>query len=94
MAWGFLIIGYVLIIAAIKGREAIDSLFDLLKQDFTGDSNFFAWVTTIALLAMLGMVKSIRPVTDAFIFLIFVVIFIGNRDLIAEFVRQVKAGTS
>lgn len=96
MAWAFLFIGIVLIITAWKKKQ--DDLFALLKDDFTGDGNFFYWVLAIVILIALGTFKPIRPVTDAFLGLVILVIIIApyrnGRDLFSEFRSQIKEGTN
>ena len=96
MAWGFLFIGMMLLIAAWKKKHK--ELFALLKDDFTGDGNFFYWVLAIIILAALGTYRPIRPVTDAFLGLVILVIIIApyrkGRDIFSEFRSQIKEGTS
>lgn len=96
MAWGFLLAGVLLLIASWKKKH--EELFTLLKDDFTGEGNFFYWVLAIVVLVALGSYRPIRPVTDAFLALVILVIIIApyrkGRDLFSEFRSQVKEGTS
>lgn len=96
MAWGFLFVGALFLIAAWKKKHK--ELFALLKDDFTGDGNFFYWVLAIIALAALGTFRPIRPVTDAFLGLVILVIIIApyrkGRDIFAEIRSQIKEGTS
>ena len=92
MAWAFLIIGLIVLVAAIRGKQT--DLWNLIRSDFTGSNNFFYWVLAVILLVALGTFKPIRPITDAFLGLIILVILIGNKDLVGSFTQQVKAGTS
>lgn len=92
MAWAFLIIGLIVLVAAIRGKQT--DLWNLVRSDFTGSNNFFYWVLAVILLVALGTFKPIRPITDAFLGLIILVILIGNKDLVGSFTQQVKAGTS
>lgn len=96
MAWGFLLIGAIMLIVSIRGKHT--ELYELLKDDFTGEGNFFNWVLAIIILVALGTFKPIRPVTDAFLTLVILVIVIApyrnNRDLFSEFRAQVREGTS
>jgi hypothetical protein len=95
MAWAFLTIGLILLIAAIRGKHK--DLFELAKSDFTGANNFFIWVLAIVILAALGTFRPIRPVTDAFLGLVILVIIIApyrnGRDLVSEFQAQLRNGT-
>lgn len=96
MAWAFLFIGMLFIISAWKDKQS--DLFALLQEDFTGQDNFFFWVLAIIILVSIGTFKPIRPITDAFLGLIVLVIVIApyknGRDLFAEFTAQIKEGTS
>lgn len=96
MAWGFLFVGALFLIAAWKKQHK--ELFALLKDDFSGSGNFFYWVLAIIALVALGTFRPIRPVTDAFLGLVILVIVVApyrnGRDLFSEFRSQVKEGTS
>lgn len=93
MAFALLVFGLIAIVAGIRGKH--DELFALLKDDFTGSQNFFVWVMAIAFLVMIGNVERIRPVSDAFLGLIIVVMILANgrNGLFDKFVQEVKAGT-
>jgi hypothetical protein len=96
MAWGFILVGALLLVAAWKKKHG--ELFDLLKDDFTGEGNFVYWVLAIIALIALGTFRPIRPITDGFLGLVVLVIIIApyrnGRDLFSEFRSQVKEGTS
>ena len=96
MAWGFILVGALFLIAAWKKKHS--ELFDLLKDDFTGEGNFIYWVLAIIALIALGTFRPIRPITDGFLGLVVLVIIIApyrnGRDLFSEFRSQVKEGTS
>jgi hypothetical protein len=96
MAWGFLFIGALFLIAAWKNKHK--DLFALLRDDFTGEGNFFYWTLAIMALIALGSFKPIRPISDAFLGLLLLVIIIApyrqGRDLFSELRSQIKEGTS
>jgi hypothetical protein len=96
MAWGFIFIGGLLLVAAWKKKH--EELFRLFKDDFTGEGNFVYWVMAIVALVAIGTFKPIKPITDGFLGLIVLVIIIApfrnGRDLFGEFRSQVKEGTS
>jgi len=66
-----------------------------LKSDFTGSDNFFVWVLAIVILVALGNVERLRPITNAFLVLLILVIVVGNgrKGLFENFTRQLKEGT-
>lgn len=96
MPFFLLIAGIIFLVAAIRGNQG--ELFSLLKEDFGGDNNFFVWVLAIVVIALLGNIKTIKPVSDAFLGLVILVIIVANygrnKDLFSSFVDQVKQGTS
>ena len=96
MPFFLLVIGLILLVVSIRGNQ--DKLITLVKSDFTGEGNFFVWVLAIVILVSLGYWKTIRPVTDAFIVLLLIVIVLaaykGNKDIISSFISQVKEGTA
>jgi hypothetical protein len=95
MAWGFFLVGFMLIIVAWRKKE--DDLWKLLKSDFTGNDNFFYWVLAIIILVSLGSFKPLRPVSNAFLGLVLLVIVLApyrqGRDLFTEFRSQIQEGT-
>jgi len=87
-----ILIGLILVVAAIRGNQ--DELFDLVKDDFTGSNNFIVWIVAIGFLFALTKVEQVKPIANAFIGLLLLVVIIGNRNFPQEFMRQVKAGTN
>jgi len=93
MPFALILIGLILITAAVKGKHK--DLFGLLKSDFTGSDNFFVWVLAIVILVAIGNVERLRPVSNAFLVLLILVIIVGNgrKGLFENFMRQLKEGT-
>jgi len=95
MPFFLLIIGAIFLIAAIRGNQG--DLFDLLKDDFSGKDNFILWVMAIVIIVAVGNIKAIRPVSDAFLGLVILVIVVANYkkggNLFNSFLQQVKDGT-
>ena len=95
MPWFLLIAGIVLIVAAYRKKHG--ELFSLLKDDFFGDNNFIMWTLAIVLIVAAGQIKKIRPITDALLGLVILVIIVRNyrdgKDLLTMFIEQVKGGT-
>jgi len=81
-------------VAAVRGKQ--DDLFTLLKSDFTGSNNFMYWIVAIAVTAAVGTVDRLKPITNAFLVLIILVIIIGNgnKHLFDNLTQQIKEGTS
>lgn len=93
MPFALLIFGLVFVVSAIRGTQA--DLFTLLREDFTGDKNFFVWVLAIILIVAVGNVRVLRPVSNAFLGLVVLVIILraGKAGLFESFLSQVKSGT-
>lgn len=93
MPFALLLFAALFITAGIKGCE--DDLYSALKSDFTGDKNFFLWTVAVIFIVAIGNVKTLRPVSNAFLGLIIVVVLIQNGTaLFANFLPQLKAGTT
>lgn len=94
MPFAFFLGAIVLIVAAIRGKHK--ELFDLLKDDFTGERNFIYFVLAIGFLTALGSIDRIKPVTNAFLVLIIIAIILANgkNNLFANLINEVKKGTS
>lgn len=94
MPFFLLIIGIIFLVAVIRGNQ--NDLLNLVKSDFGGSNNFLLWVMAIVIIVALGSFKTIRPVSDAFLGLIILVIIVANYkrgDLFSNFLSQVKRGT-
>jgi hypothetical protein len=76
MPFAFAIIGLVFTIAGVRGTSG--DLLTLLKNDFTGDSNFIYWVLSIAVIGSLGYVDALRPLSRAFLVLVIIVLILAE----------------
>ena len=76
MPFAFAIIGLVLIVAGVRGSSA--DLLKLVSGDFTGDNNFIYWALSIAIIGSIGYVDELRPISRAFLVLIFVVLILAE----------------
>jgi hypothetical protein len=78
---GFALIGFGLLLTIAGARDTQGDLFALLQGDFTGSGSFLYWVAAIAFVGGLGYAKTLRPISHAFLGLIFVVfIFAENKN--------------
>lgn len=82
-----IILGLGIIVIVLRGKA--ETLFEVLKDDFTSSSNFVAWLVAFAFIGFIGSVsKDLRPVANAFSGLIVVVLLLSNRGFFTEFERQ------
>lgn len=65
---------------ACDGEQCYKLLFSTLKDDFTGDRNFFYWVLAIFVVGGVGYYKPLRPFSNAFMLLIILVLLLANGD--------------
>lgn len=91
-----LFFGILFLVAAFRGKESMSELTGLLKDDFTGPGNFFIWCLAIGSIAAIGYIKALKPFSDIFLVLIFVVLILAKKgpngqDLISSFFSQVSA---
>lgn len=76
MPFVLLALGIMFFVIAIQGTQG--ALFTLLKSEFTGPNNFLVWALAILLLGLAGYIKTVRPVTNAFLGLVFLVLILTN----------------
>lgn len=88
-------VSVVFLVSAIKGTlttsKAGPGLLDLIKGDFTGQNNFLIWLAAIIGLGTLGYIKEIRPVVNAFLGLVILVLFLSHKGFFDQFVAAAKS---
>lgn len=87
----FLLIGILLIFAAINNK--LGQLGSLVAEDFaptTGAAGFQVWIVAIFIIGALGYVKELKPLSNAFLVLILVVLILSNRGFFANFKSAVE----
>lgn len=91
-----LIIGVLLMVVAVRGNTTY--LITLLKGDVLGSNGFIMWILAVIVLVAIGYIKAAKPVTDAFLGLLILVIIVhsykNNSDLFSSFTTQLKDGVS
>lgn len=73
-----LIIGVVLVIAGVRSTQ--DTLFSLVKGDFTGTDNFIYWLGAILIIGAIGYIPKVKPISTALLVLVIVVLFLKKGD--------------
>lgn len=89
MPLALLVIGTLFLTAAVRGKQ--DLLFDTLKDDFTGPNNFLYWGLSIFIVTSAGYYKPLRPLSNAFLVLIVIVLFLAHRGFIEQFMAELGA---
>jgi hypothetical protein len=85
-----LIIGIVFLVASVRGEHKL--FFETLKGDFTGPNNFIYWGLSIWVIIIVGYVKALKPLSDAFLVLVILMLFLANRGFFDRFM-EILSGT-
>lgn len=88
MPLALLVIGVVFLAAAIRGTHR--DLFDVLKDDFTGPNNFILWGLALFIIGAVGYYKPLRPLSNSFMVLVVVMLFLSHEGFISRFMQQVR----
>lgn len=88
MPFAFIFIGLILIIVGFRGEH--ERFNATLRDDFTGSTNYVYWVAAILALGAVGSVKSLRGLSDAFIVLLVLVLFLSNKGFFAKLEEQLS----
>lgn len=84
-----LFISVVFLTAAIRGTHKL--LFDTLKDDFTGPNNFIYWCIALFVISAVGYYKPLKPISNAFMLLVVIVLFLSNAGFPQKFMEQVRS---
>jgi hypothetical protein len=88
MPIALLVIGIVFLAAAMRGTQK--DLFAVLKDDFTGSNNFLVWGLAIFLIGAVGYYRPLRAVSNSFMLLVILVLFLSNRGFLTKLSEQLK----
>lgn len=84
-----LVIGLMLFVSGMRNTQ--DEFLTLVKSDFTGGQNsngFLSWMLAIAAIVGIGYYKPVRPISDAFLLLVIIILFLSNKGVASQFVTQ------
>ncbi len=88
MPFLLILVGIGLMSAVLRGQE--DRLFSVLRDDFTGQNNFVAWMMAIIILGVVANTwEAARPLSEAFVILIVVALLVSNQGFWERFKEQV-----
>jgi hypothetical protein len=88
MPFALVFVGIVLLVAGVRDKQG--DLFTLAKGDFTGKNNFFFWSGSILAVGAVGYIPRLKPVSDGFLVLVVVVLFLHNKGFFAQFSEALK----
>jgi len=86
MPFTFIIVGLVLVVAAVRGQT--QTLVNLLKGDFqtssTGQHGFLPWLVSILVVGALGYIPALKNFSRLFLVLLIVVLFLSNKGFFTK----------
>jgi hypothetical protein len=89
MPMALIVMGVVFLTAAIRGTQ--NDLFAVLKDDFTGPGNFLYWGLSLFVIGAIGYYRPLRPVSNSFMLLVVLVLFLSHKNFFARFMDQIKS---
>ena len=98
MPLALILLGVLFLVAAVRGdkcngQQCSDLLFETLKDDFTGPNNFIYWGIALWIIGAAGYYKPLKPLSNAFLGLVILVLFISNRGFFQKFMEQIQSTT-
>lgn len=87
MPFALLFIGILFLVLGI--RDTQKEFVTLIHGDFTGAGNFIYFIVALLVIGALGYIPKLKPLSDAFLVLVLVVIFLSNKGFFAQFQQQV-----
>lgn len=88
MPYALVIAGIVLTIAGVRNTHR--ALFSLLSNDFTGNNSFIWWALSILGIGAIGYVQNLRPLANAFLALLLIVLILANKGVFQQFTQALK----
>ncbi|HEY6018433.1 MAG TPA: hypothetical protein VIY48_00580 [Candidatus Paceibacterota bacterium] len=88
MPYALIIAGIVLTVAGVRNTQG--ELYSLLINDFTGQKSFVWWSLSILGVGAVGYVQGLRPLSNAFLALLFIVLIIANKGVFQQFTEALK----
>jgi hypothetical protein len=92
MPFALAIIGIIFMVTAVKGTTS--QFFSLVASDFTGSGNYIYWVISILIIGSVGYIKKLQPVSDMFLALVLIVMFLANKGgFFTQFTQAIQSGS-
>lgn len=94
MPLALVLLGALFLTAAVRGekcggQQCATVLFETIKDDFTGPKNFIYWGIALFIIGGAGYYKPLKPLSNAFLGLVILVLFISNRGFFQRFMEQI-----
>lgn len=87
-----LLVGILILVAAIRGT--LGDLWTLVKGDFIGQNNFIFWAVAIGVIWAAGKIDTLKPVSNAFLVLVLVVLFLTHQGFFGNLQAALQGTTT
>lgn len=95
MPFVIIIFGIILFVTAIKGTTG--KLGALLASDVFGAGGYIYWIIAVLVTGIVGYIKPLKPVSDAFLALLIIALVLGHGGVWQKFneaIRNIKASAT
>ncbi len=82
MPFALLIIGLAVIVAGARGKSS--DLITLVEEDFLSSQGYIPWAISILAIGAVGYIPRAKPISDAFLVLIVVVLILSNKGFFSN----------
>lgn len=91
MPFALIVAGLIAVVVGVRDKQG--DLFDLLKSDFTGQGSFVPWIIAVVAVGAVGYIKPLRPITDAFLVLILIGLFLSHGGFFNQFQSAINSAS-
>jgi uncharacterized membrane protein HdeD (DUF308 family) len=91
MPFALIIVGIILLVSGVRNTHP--ELYNLVKQDFSGDKSYVRWMLAILIIGAIGYIPEMKPLSRAFLVLVVIGLFISNGGFFDKF-QQDLLGTN
>lgn len=88
MPYALLIIGIVLLVAGARGQS--ENLLQLVDEDFLSTGGYIPWAISILGIGAVGYIPKMKPISDAFMALVVVVLILANKGFFTNLQSAVQ----
>lgn len=89
MPFALIVFGAVLLVSSVRNTQA--DLWKLIQGDFTGQGNFIYWFLSIMAIGAVGYVEKLKPISNAFLLLVIIVLFLSKKGFFTQFQAQIAS---
>lgn len=88
MAFALVFAGLTLVIATLRGN--LRFLAALFASEFQGQGSFIYWLAAVMMIGAVGYIKPLRPLSNAFLVLIMIVLILKNGSFFSRFNEAIR----